>query len=200
MGWFATVLALGISSACVLGCGASKSVDFFSGSGGTPGVSGSNTGNSASAGTVASAGQSAAGSTGLGSSSSVGDGGSSAGGSDSSIGGSDSDDTSGASSGGAGGASVAGSANGGAGAPSDGACAPVADIGSGMSFASAGPVCLRVTLDIGGWGCSNFDGRTLKVNGTTVACAELPLPSKVDGAYYFDVSAGEHDYASLYWY
>jgi hypothetical protein len=69
-----------------------------------------------------------------------------------------------------------------------------------MSFASAGPVCLRVTLDIAGWGCSNFEGRTLKVNGTTVACAELPLPSKVDGAYYFDVSAGEHDYASLFWY
>jgi hypothetical protein len=61
-------------------------------------------------------------------------------------------------------------------------------------------VCLKVTLDITGWGCSNFQGRTVKVNGTTVSCAELPLPSKVDDAYYFDVSAGELDYASLYWY
>ena len=35
---------------------------------------------------------------------------------------------------------------------------------------------------------------------TTVSCAQLPLPSKVDDAYYFDVSAGELDYASLYGY
>ncbi len=96
--------------------------------------------------------------------------------------------------------SAAGGSSGMAGAASNGTCAPVADIASGVSFANAGPVCLRVTLDIAGWGCSNFEGRTLKVNGTTVACAELPLPSKVDGAYYFDISAGEHDYASMYWY
>jgi hypothetical protein len=87
-----------------------------------------------------------------------------------------------------------------AGAPSTGACAPALVVGSGMSFTTQGPVCLRVTLDIAGWGCSNFEGRTLKVNGMVVQCAELPLPSKVDGAYYFDVSAGEHEYASLYWY
>jgi len=185
MRWFATVSALGIASTSLVGCGGSKSVDFFSGSGGTPGVSASNAGSPASA--VASAGQSAAGSTSVGSSGSIGG---------SSIGGSDSG---GAGSAGADG-SVAGNTSGAAGAPSNGACAPIVDIGSGVSFASAGPVCLRVTLDIAGWGCSNFDGRTVKVNGTTVACAELPLPSKVDGAYYFDISAGEHDYASMYWY
>jgi hypothetical protein len=116
----------------------------------------------------------------------------------SSVGGSESGSGGAASS--AAGSSSAGRASGSAGAPSNGACAPVTDIGSGMSFASAGPVCLRVTLDIAGWGCSNFDGRTVKVNGTTVTCAELPLPNKLDGAYYFEVSAGEHDYASLYWY
>jgi endoglucanase len=189
MRWFATCLALGTASVSLLACGGSHSVDFFSGSGGTPGVSGSNTGSSASAGAVASAGagaagagQSFAGSTSAGSSSGVGG--------SSSLGGGD----------GGGADSAAGSSSGTAGAPGDGTCAPVADIASGMSFANAGPVCLRVTLDIAGWGCSNFEGRTLKVNGTTVACAEFPLPSKLDGAYYFEVSAGEHEYASLYWY
>jgi hypothetical protein len=61
-------------------------------------------------------------------------------------------------------------------------------------------VCLRVTDDIVGWGCSNFEGRTVKVNGVTVNCAEVPLPDKLHGAYYFDISAGEHAYASFYWW
>jgi endoglucanase len=183
MSWFATFLALGTAAVSLLACGGSHSVDFFSGSGGTPGVSGSNTGSSANAGAVASASAGAVASAGQSFA------GSSSAGSSSSLGGSD-----------GGGAADSAAGSGVAGAPSNGTCSPVADIASGMSFANAGPVCLRVTLDIAGWGCSNFEGRTLKVNGTTVACAEFPLPSKVDGAYYFDVSAGEHDYASLYWY
>jgi hypothetical protein len=65
---------------------------------------------------------------------------------------------------------------------------------------TTGPACLRVTGDIAGWGCSNFDGRTLKVNGQSVECAALPLPAQIDGAYYFDISAGEFDYASFYWF
>ena len=67
-------------------------------------------------------------------------------------------------------------------------------------FDTLGPICLRVSSDIAGWGCSNFEGRTLKVNGSTVTCAQIPLPEKLHGAYYFDVSAGEHEYASLYWF
>ncbi|HTA88740.1 MAG TPA: hypothetical protein VK745_04170, partial [Polyangiaceae bacterium] len=63
-----------------------------------------------------------------------------------------------------------------------------------------GPACLRVMGAIAGWGCSNFDGRTLKVNGQTVMCGELPLPDEIDGGYYFDISAGTFDYASFYWY
>jgi hypothetical protein len=184
---FACFLALAIAGACVTACGGANSVDYFSGSGGSPAVSRSNTGSSAGAVAVASAGAASAGQS-AAPSSTVG----------SSVGGSESGSGGAASS--AAGSSSAGRASGSAGAPSNGACAPVTDIGSGMSFASAGPVCLRVTLDIAGWGCSNFDGRTVKVNGTTVTCAELPLPNKLDGAYYFEVSAGEHDYASLYWY
>jgi hypothetical protein len=29
-------------------------------------------------------------------------------------------------------------------------------------------------------GCSNFDGRSVRVNGATLACAERPLPSAGD--------------------
>jgi hypothetical protein len=84
-------------------------------------------------------------------------------------------------------------------------CDPVLDItdNANMSsgeFQTKGPVCLLVSDDIVGWGCSNFAGRTVKVNGVQVRCAELPLPDKLRGAYYFDVSAGDFPYASMYWY
>jgi hypothetical protein len=82
-------------------------------------------------------------------------------------------------------------------------CNPVRDVSGGMSGAlgTEGPICIRVTDDIaGGWGCSSFDGRTVKVNGRPVMCMDFPLPDKIDGAYYFDISAGAHDYASIYWF
>jgi hypothetical protein len=81
-------------------------------------------------------------------------------------------------------------------------CSPAKDVTGGASgaFGTTGPACFKVTGDIAGWGCSNFDGRTVKVNGRTVMCAELPLPDKIDGAYYFDISAGTFDYASFYWF
>ncbi len=81
-------------------------------------------------------------------------------------------------------------------------CSPARDVSGGTSgeLGTMGPACLRVMGAIAGWGCSNFDGRTLKVNGQTVMCGELPLPGEIDGAYYFDISAGTFDYASFYWY
>jgi endoglucanase len=81
-------------------------------------------------------------------------------------------------------------------------CSPVKDATGMMSgeFGTMGPVCIRVTDDIVGWGCSNFDGRTLKINGQPIMCGALPLPDKIDGAYYFEVSGGTYDYASFYWY
>jgi hypothetical protein len=89
--------------------------------------------------------------------------------------------------------------------PSDTPCSPVLDVsdnGNKMSgeFQTEGPVCLLVKGEIVGWGCSNFEGRTLKVNGVEVSCAQLPLPDPLHGGYYFDISAGEHAYASVYWY
>jgi endoglucanase len=86
--------------------------------------------------------------------------------------------------------------------PSNAPCGPVKDVSGGASGAlgTTGPACLRVTGAIAGWGCSNFDGRMLKVNGQSVMCGELPLPDPIDGAYYFDISAGTFDYASFYWF
>jgi endoglucanase len=106
--------------------------------------------------------------------------------------------------GGAGAGSVANGGKGGSGSMNQGnaPCSPVKDATGMMSgeFGTMGPVCIRVTDDIVGWGCSNFDGRTLKINGQAIMCGALPLPDKIDGAYYFEVSAGTFDYASFYWY
>ena len=86
--------------------------------------------------------------------------------------------------------------------PSDLPCSPFKETADKMSgpFNTTGAVCLRVTDDIAGWGCSNFEGRSVKVNGVAVTCAQVPLPDTVHGDYYFDISSGEYDYASLYWF
>jgi hypothetical protein len=84
-------------------------------------------------------------------------------------------------------------------------CVPAKTItgsGSGTSgnFGTTGAFCFRTPDNITGWNCSNFTGRTLKVNGVTATCGTLPLPAKVNGYYYFDISAGGVDYSSIYWY
>ncbi len=86
--------------------------------------------------------------------------------------------------------------------PSDAPCSPAKDSSNHMSgeFGTTDAVCLRVTDDVVGWGCSNFEGRTVKVNGVDVSCAQVPLPEKVHGAYYFEISAGQFAYASFYWW
>ena len=84
-------------------------------------------------------------------------------------------------------------------------CVPaktIAGSGSGNSgsFGTTGAFCFRTADTITGWNCSNFTGRTLKVNGTVETCGALPLPAKFNGYYYFEASAGGVDYASIYWY
>lgn len=55
-----------------------------------------------------------------------------------------------------------------------------------------------VTCDtIVGWNCSNFDGRTVTVNGTQVKCGD-PIPS--GATTVFQVSAGTLSYATIYWW
>ena len=72
--------------------------------------------------------------------------------------------------------------------------------GSTGSFGTKEAFCFRTPDNIAGWNCSNLDGRTLKVNGTTATCSALPLPAKVNGYYYFDATAGTYDYASIQWW
>ncbi len=69
------------------------------------------------------------------------------------------------------------------------------------NFNTTGAVCYRTSANVAGWGCSNFDGRTVKVNGVAKTCGQTPMPSKwSDGYHYFDVSAGAYSWAALYYW
>jgi len=115
----------------------------------------------------------------------------------------------GAASGGAasGGSGTGGSGTGGAamGGSSGGSepCVPAQTVTGTQSgnFGTTGAYCFRTASTINGWGCSNLTGRTIKINGASVAsCGALPMPARYNGYYYFDVSAGTVDYASIYWW
>ena len=80
-----------------------------------------------------------------------------------------------------------------------GTCAnPVTFTSQSGNFNTTGAVCYRTNQNIAGWGCSNFDGRTLTVGGVARTCGQLPLTRATDGYYYFAVTAGNFPWASLY--
>ena len=58
--------------------------------------------------------------------------------------------------------------------------------------------CIATCDDIAGWGCSNFAGRTVTVNGTSVNCGDAI--TKANGYYVFRLSAGTMTTASLFWW
>jgi endoglucanase len=66
------------------------------------------------------------------------------------------------------------------------------------NFNTTGAVCYRTSATINGWGCSNFDGRTVSVGGVPRTCGQLPLARSSDGFTYFSVTAGTFPWASLY--
>jgi hypothetical protein len=72
--------------------------------------------------------------------------------------------------------------------------------GAALSINTMGPACVRVTEQVDGWGCSNDAGRTVSVNGTAVTCGQMPLPARMNGAYYFSFTAGTYSYAALYYW
>ena len=79
-------------------------------------------------------------------------------------------------------------------------CSPAVSVTNGTgNLNTTGTACYKTTQNISGWGCSSFQGRTVKVNGALVACGGA-LPPKVNGANYFDVSAGAYTWASIYWW
>lgn len=81
-------------------------------------------------------------------------------------------------------------------------CTPAATVTGGQSggFSTTGAYCFRTADTVNGWGCSNFDGRTLQVNDTAKSCGSMPMPTKHNGYYYFEASAGTYSYASVFWW
>ena len=69
------------------------------------------------------------------------------------------------------------------------------------NFNTTGAGCYRTAQRVNGWGCSNFAGRTVSVNGgtATASCGAGPFPlAQVGGYTYFSVTAGSYPWASIY--
>jgi hypothetical protein len=75
---------------------------------------------------------------------------------------------------------------------------PVTFSGNSGNFNTTGAVCYRTNATINGWGCYNFDGRTLTVGGVARACGQMPLTRAADGYTYFSVTAGQFPWAGLF--
>jgi hypothetical protein len=86
-----------------------------------------------------------------------------------------------------------------AGQSGTGGCSnPITFSGNSGNFNTTGGVCYRTDANINGWGCYNFDGRTLTVGGVARTCGQMPLTRSADGYYYFQVTAGTYPWAGLY--
>jgi endoglucanase len=84
---------------------------------------------------------------------------------------------------------------GGTGAP----CAnPITFAANTGNFDTTGAVCYRTATTINGWGCHNFDGRTVTVGGQARSCGQMPLTRSADGYTYFAVTAGSLAWAGIY--
>ena len=78
---------------------------------------------------------------------------------------------------------------------------PITFTNQSGNFNTTGPICLRTSLPVNGWGCSNFDGRTVSVNGrtpTSTCGGGTPITPSADGFTYFIITAGAFPYASLF--
>ncbi|WP_257459550.1 cellulase family glycosylhydrolase [Archangium lipolyticum] len=75
---------------------------------------------------------------------------------------------------------------------------PITFSGNTGNFNTTGAVCYRTNANINGWGCHNFDGRTITVGGQARTCSQMPLTRSSDGYYYFAVSGGTYPWAGLY--
>ncbi|HEX3757160.1 MAG TPA: cellulase family glycosylhydrolase [Kofleriaceae bacterium] len=66
------------------------------------------------------------------------------------------------------------------------------------NFNTAGAVCYRTSDVIAGWGCFNFDGRTIAVGGQPSTCGQMPVTRSADGFVYFSATAGQFPWAGLF--
>jgi endoglucanase len=74
---------------------------------------------------------------------------------------------------------------------------PITFTGNTGNFNTTGAACYRTSATINGWGCYNFDGRTVTVSGVARTCGQLPVTRAADGYYYFSVTAGQFPWAGL---
>ena len=75
---------------------------------------------------------------------------------------------------------------------------PVTFSGNTGNFNTTGAACYRTNANINGWGCYNFEGRTLTVGGVARTCGQMPLTRSADGYYYFAATAGQFPWAGIY--
>jgi endoglucanase len=75
---------------------------------------------------------------------------------------------------------------------------PITFTGNTGNFNTAGAVCYRTSATITGWGCFNFDGRTVTVGGQARTCGQMPLTRSSDGFTYFSVTAGAFPWAGMF--
>jgi len=75
---------------------------------------------------------------------------------------------------------------------------PVPFSGNTGNFNTAAAACYRTNANINGWGCYNFDGRTVSVGGIARTCGQMPLTRSSDGYYYFAVTAGQFPWAGIF--
>jgi endoglucanase len=75
---------------------------------------------------------------------------------------------------------------------------PITFTGNTGNFNTTGAACYRTSATVNGWGCSNFDGRTVTVGGDVRTCGQLPLTRASDGFVYFSVTAGAFPWAALF--
>jgi len=75
---------------------------------------------------------------------------------------------------------------------------PITFSGNTGNFNTTGAACYRTSATINGWGCSNFDGRTVTVGGEARSCGQLPVTRSSDGFTYFSVTAGSFPWAALF--
>lgn len=68
------------------------------------------------------------------------------------------------------------------------------------NFDTKGAVCVKIHGGFGGGGLSNESGRKLRINGGSWGTSMSGADATSDGYVYVDISAGDYDYASIYWY
>ena len=75
---------------------------------------------------------------------------------------------------------------------------PITFTGNTGNFNTTGPVCYRTNATVSGWGCFNFDGRTISVGGVATTCGAMPVARSADGFVYFSATAGAFPWAGLF--